>query len=95
MVGEVGLCLPVLDSSQIRYFRAYAAFFTKAHTKHGLDGVLEKYIFSTHANWVEHVKENKDQPQMVNRLFSGVLHPLIHVGYGIEFNSPGMVVEGL
>lgn len=32
---------------------------------------------------------------MVNRLLSGVLHPLIHVGYGIQFDSPGMIVEGL
>ncbi|KAI5120442.1 hypothetical protein M0805_009904 [Coniferiporia weirii] len=32
---------------------------------------------------------------MVDRLLSNVLHPLIHVGHGLEFGSPGMIVEGI
>ena len=31
---------------------------------------------------------------MLGRLFSGLLHPLIHVGYGLEFGLKGMLVEG-
>ena len=31
---------------------------------------------------------------MLARYHGGFLHPLIHIGYGTEFNLPGMVVEG-
>ncbi|EJD01363.1 uncharacterized protein FOMMEDRAFT_111131 [Fomitiporia mediterranea MF3/22] len=78
-----------------RYFRAYVAFFTKVIMKSSVDAVLDKYVFATNANWVSSITDDKKQPQMVNRLLSGVLHPFIHVGYGIEFDSPGMVVGGL
>lgn len=40
---------------------------------------------------------SKDQPQMINRLFSGVLHPFlgnINVGLATEFDMQGMLVEG-
>jgi len=32
---------------------------------------------------------------MLPRLVSGALHPLIHVGYGIEFQEPKILAEGL
>jgi hypothetical protein len=32
---------------------------------------------------------------MLARLLDGLIHPLIHVGYGYEFGVPGMIVEGL
>lgn len=31
---------------------------------------------------------------MLNRFMAALLHPLIHTGYGVEFNIPGLVVEG-
>lgn len=31
---------------------------------------------------------------MLGRLLDAVIHPLIHVGYGVEFGLPGMVIEG-
>ncbi|KAI7862893.1 hypothetical protein BDF14DRAFT_1849374 [Spinellus fusiger] len=31
----------------------------------------------------------------VQRVFGGVLHPIIHISYGIEYDMPGMVAEGL
>ena len=34
-------------------------------------------------------------PEMINRLLDGILHPLIYVGCGVEFNIPGVVAEGL
>lgn len=78
----------------VRYFRAYVAFFTKVLKKIGLNALFNEYVFSSGANWIDGIKDGKKQPQMVNRLLSGVLHPFIHVGYGIEFDSPGMMVEG-
>ncbi|KAH8115154.1 hypothetical protein DFH11DRAFT_1688725 [Phellopilus nigrolimitatus] len=63
-----------------RYYRAYLKFFSSAVLADGIDATLDKYIFST--------------PQMLNRLLSGVLHPLIHAGHALEFGSLGMLVEG-
>ena len=31
---------------------------------------------------------------MVNRLVARLFHPIIYVGYGLEFNIPGLVAEG-
>jgi len=33
-------------------------------------------------------------PQIFRRLFSGAFHPLIHAGYGVEFNIPLILSEG-
>lgn len=32
---------------------------------------------------------------MFVRLYAGFLHPIIHLGYGIEFQQPAIVAEGL
>lgn len=32
---------------------------------------------------------------MLNRFVSGVIHSFIHAGFGIEFNLPGLVAEGM
>ncbi|KZT67501.1 hypothetical protein DAEQUDRAFT_387282 [Daedalea quercina L-15889] len=32
---------------------------------------------------------------MLNRLHSRLFHPMIHLGYGLEFGLPGLVAEGL
>ena len=29
------------------------------------------------------------------RVIGGAFHPLIHIGYGLEFDIPGIVAEGL
>lgn len=64
---------------------------------HGVKATLDKFVFHPSSNWTlsEPEADKKKQPQMLNRLLSGVLHPLIHVGYGIEFGSPGMCAEGI
>jgi len=60
-----------------------------------MEQTIETYIFSPSANWVAEIEDAKLQPQMLNRLLSGVLHPLIHLGHAFEFGVPGMLVEGL
>jgi len=62
-------------------------FFAAAVLEKGISAVLELYLFSPEAN--------KPPKRMLNRFLSGVLHPVIHVGYGCEFGLPGMVAEGL
>ena len=49
--------------------------------------MLEKYLFSP--------EYNKPPRRMLNRFLMGVVHPIIHAGYGCEFGLPGMVAEGL
>jgi hypothetical protein len=50
---------------------------------------FETFIFSKKYNLGE------KKPEMLSRFLSGLLHPLIHVGYGAEFGLPGLMVEGI
>jgi Questin oxidase-like len=38
--------------------------------------------------------DDKQQPEMLNRLLDGLVHPMIYAGYGVEFRILGMVIEG-
>ena len=49
--------------------------------------VVERYIFSKAVN--------EPRPQMLGRFLGGLVHPMIHAGYGLEFRLPGMVAEGV
>ena len=55
--------------------------------------VLEKYVFSREFNFDGKLKD-EEQPRMLDRFVSGLLHPFIHTGYGYEFGLPGIVAEG-
>ena len=77
-----------------RYYRAYLTFFSNYVLEHGISASLENFVFSDLANWDDNIEDGKQQPQMFNRLVSGLIHPLIHVGHACEFNSPGMLAEG-
>ena len=61
------------------YYQAYLHFFSDLLLKTPLSVVLEEWIFSPRANL------DGKQPQMLNRLLDGILHPMLYVGYGIEF----------
>lgn len=76
-----------------RYYRSYANFFAEAVLENGIGPTIETYLFAPEANW-EVKKAHKDQPKMFNRLFSGLLHPFIHVAHATEFETPGMIAEG-
>ena len=73
-----------------RYYSGYVKFFTEFVEQHGIPRTLEQYLFSPEAN----IGTSEKQPWMLARFLSGVLHPIIHVGYGAEFGLPGMIVEG-
>jgi hypothetical protein len=69
-------------------------FFSDKILETGIEATLEKYVFAVSANWIDHLGDGEKQPQMLNRFLSGVLHPLIHAGYALEFGAPGMMAEG-
>ncbi|KAG6890178.1 hypothetical protein C0995_010883 [Termitomyces sp. Mi166 len=74
-----------------RFYTAYRQFFTEAVQSKGLWDVLEEFVFSKNMNF----GDSGTGPEMFNRFLDGLVHPLIHIGYGVEFGLPGMVVEGL
>ncbi|OCH85388.1 hypothetical protein OBBRIDRAFT_798236 [Obba rivulosa] len=76
------------------YWKAYLEFFSEVLLEKGTAATIEKYIFSPQAN-VEEPAPGKQPMQMQSRFLAGLLHPLIHTGYGTEFALLGMVAEGL
>ncbi|KAG8701175.1 hypothetical protein FRC08_004242, partial [Ceratobasidium sp. 394] len=69
------------------YYNSYMGFFNDEIQKHGLAPTVENLVFSHEANWAA------DEPRMLDRLLSGLLHPMIHFGHAAEFGVPGMAVE--
>lgn len=45
--------------------------------------VLEEWVFSLKANF--DTNSHEQQPEMLNRLLAGILHPMLYIGYGLEF----------
>ncbi|KXN91291.1 Oxidoreductase AflY [Leucoagaricus sp. SymC.cos] len=73
------------------YYDAYLAFFINELASEGPTATLEKYIFANSANF----PGGEHKVEMLNRFNGGLVHPLIHVGYGFELGLPGMIAEGL
>ncbi|KAG9312564.1 hypothetical protein JVU11DRAFT_6960 [Chiua virens] len=72
-----------------RYYASYLDYFTSELLQKNLNTCLEEYVFAPAANFGDM------RPEMLSRFMGGVLHPLIHTGYGAEFNSVGVSAEGL
>ncbi|KAG6807448.1 hypothetical protein H0H92_007516 [Tricholoma furcatifolium] len=92
--GEVTLANFKEHLGDRRYYGAYLAFFTKAIKDQGFAPVVEQFVFSREYNVVGDAPTG-DKPEMFNRHLGGLVHPLIHLGYGLEFKLPGIVAEGL
>ncbi|KAF8211254.1 hypothetical protein K438DRAFT_1903297 [Mycena galopus ATCC 62051] len=75
------------------YYQAYLHFFSDLVLKKPVHAVVEEWIFSSKANF--DTNHHGQQPEMLNRLLAGILHPFIYLGYGMEFSLPGLVAEGL
>ncbi|OAL34597.1 hypothetical protein AYO20_06227 [Fonsecaea nubica] len=67
------------------HYRDYVVFFKKEISKRGVEAVVNEYVFRGDAR----------ADDMLARMFSGFLHPIIHLGYGLEFNQPMIVAEAL
>ncbi|KAI0776932.1 hypothetical protein BD413DRAFT_610512 [Trametes elegans] len=76
------------------YYNAYLQFFTEVLLEKGAAATIEEWVFSPKAN-IEHPKPGEPPLQMANRFLAGLLHPLIHTGYGCEFGLLGQLAEGL
>ncbi|KAK6971780.1 hypothetical protein R3P38DRAFT_2586737 [Favolaschia claudopus] len=77
-----------------QYYRAYLYFFCDLVLRKPVHAVVEEWIFGTRVNFGSG-NAGMREDGMVNRLLAGFLHPLIYVGFGLEFSLPGLVAEGL
>ena len=78
-----------------QYYQAYLRFFSNQLVTKGVDKIFEEYLYSKGANFNDRSEvEGSRQPQMFARFMSGLMHPLIHTGYGLEFGLLGILAEG-
>ncbi|KAK8858993.1 Oxidoreductase AflY [Apiospora arundinis] len=63
----------------------YLVFFEKEIEARGWEAVVNEYCFS----------RTPLADFMLAQMFEGLYHPIIHLGFGIEFKLPGLVAEGL
>ncbi|KAE8150168.1 hypothetical protein BDV25DRAFT_154887 [Aspergillus avenaceus] len=63
----------------------FLEFFQREIEKKGVENVINEYVFA----------EDEVADSMLIRLFGGIIHPLIHLGFGIEFNQPAIIAEAL
>ncbi|KAI0315492.1 hypothetical protein OF83DRAFT_1199907 [Amylostereum chailletii] len=90
-----------------KFYDAYMSYFCTHLLSHSVAETIQQFIFSPEYNFIpgldainaENVKQgkagNKQQPEMLNRLLAGLVHPFIHLGYGVEFGVAQQVAEGL
>lgn len=63
----------------------YLQFFTLEIKSKGYVKVVNEYVFA----------EDERASTMFNRLFAGFLHPVIHLGFGVEYKEPTIIAEAL
>ncbi|KAE8553234.1 hypothetical protein EYB25_004616 [Talaromyces marneffei] len=67
------------------HYSNFLAFFQQEISTKGVEETLREHVFA----------EDEHADQLLGRLFSGLIHPIIHLGFGIEFNQPAIIAEGL
>ncbi|EPQ53297.1 hypothetical protein GLOTRDRAFT_140143 [Gloeophyllum trabeum ATCC 11539] len=77
------------------YYNAYLEFFTDVLLDKGISATLDEFILSPRYNYRPEIEEQEKQPRMLSRFLSGLLHPFIHTGYGVEFDLINQTAEGL
>ncbi|KAJ9142492.1 Hypa-like protein [Pleurostoma richardsiae] len=70
---------------QIHQYHTFLDFFTCQIDAKGWKAVVQEYVFA----------RTKLANRMLAQVFEGAYHPLIHLGFGIEFDQPAIVAEGL
>lgn len=63
----------------------FLAFFQEEIDAKGVGAVLKEYVFAG----------DERAESMLSRLFGGLIHPLIHLGFGLEYNQPAIVAQAL
>lgn len=77
-----------------RFYQAFRDFFILEVDKHGVEATIDNWVVGLAGNTTRGNADKKN-PQMLARLLSLLMHGLIHLGYGLEFGLPVMVIEGM
>ncbi|KAJ5182971.1 hypothetical protein N7492_000587 [Penicillium capsulatum] len=67
------------------HYPNFLAFFQREIDSKGVGAVLNEYVFAGDVR----------AESMLCRVFGGLLHPFIHLGYGLEFKQPAIVAQAL
>lgn len=70
---------------QIHQYHTFLQFFKTEIANRGYREVVLEYVFS----------RTKAADRMLVQLVEGAYHPIIHLGFGIEFDQPAIVAEAL
>ncbi|KAF2090701.1 hypothetical protein K490DRAFT_62024 [Saccharata proteae CBS 121410] len=70
---------------QEKYYNDFLVYFQDEIDQKGWQNVLNEYVFAG--------DERADD--MLVRLFASFLHPIIHLGFGVEFKQPAIIAEAL
>lgn len=68
-----------------KYYSDFLKFFQLEIDKHGWEAVINEFL----------CQDTPKALDIVQRLFSGVLHPMIELSYGLEWEQPAIIAEGL
>jgi hypothetical protein len=68
-----------------RQYKNFLQLFRNEIDSLGWQAVVNKYVFAN----------DEVASKMLPLLFSGFLHPLIHLGFGVEFEQPAIIAEAL
>lgn len=68
-----------------KYYHDFLVFFQKEIEAKTWQKVLNEFLFAN----------DERANDMLCRLYAGFLHPIIHLGFGIEFQQPAIMAEAL
>ncbi|KAF2705854.1 hypothetical protein K504DRAFT_439131 [Pleomassaria siparia CBS 279.74] len=68
-----------------RIYTTYLHFFQAEIAERGVETVVKEFLF----------KGDKRADDLLGRLYSGFEHPILHLGFALEFQQPCLVAEAL
>ena len=68
-----------------KYYPTFLQFFEDEIDRTGWEDVLQKYMFAG----------DERAEKLLVQMYAGFLHPIIHLGYGVEFKQPAIMAEAL
>ncbi|KAF2009071.1 hypothetical protein BU24DRAFT_90151 [Aaosphaeria arxii CBS 175.79] len=90
--GEVSVAVDMTDLKafkshlgESKHYSDYLHFFQALIAKKGVEAVLKQYLFN----------DEESGTDLLGRMFSGFLHPILHLGFALEFQQPLLVAEAL
>jgi hypothetical protein len=68
-----------------QYYHDFLVYFQQEIDKKGWQATLQEHLLS----------ETELADDLLVRMYAGFLHPIIHLGFGIEFQQPAIIAEAL